>query len=220
MDPVEDDPRVAFCRSVATSSGPSRPSHDIDHVRRVVALARHIARVEGADEVLVACAAYLHDVERGHEDSGGEDHAVAGSRRAREMLPGSGLFSSQEVELVASSIASHRFRSGPAPATVEARCLFDADKVDALGAVGVGRAYMMAGEQGQRLWSDPGVGAAPRHVNQIDHRMYSPVEEYVVKLKHLPDRMMTAEGQRLAERRAAYMASFFEQLEAEVGGDR
>ncbi|MCJ2540940.1 MAG: HD domain-containing protein, partial [Candidatus Thermoplasmatota archaeon] len=72
MDPVEEDPRVAFCRGMAKTSGPIKPSHDADHVRRVVALACHLARVEGADEALVACAAYLHDMERGHEDAGGE----------------------------------------------------------------------------------------------------------------------------------------------------
>jgi uncharacterized protein len=205
---------------MANSSGPAKASHDIDHVRRVVALARHIARVEGADEVLVACAAYLHDMERGREDAGGEDHAVAGARLAREALGGSDLFGEGEVELVADAIASHRYRSGPPPATPEARCLHDADKLDALGAVGVGRAYMMAGEHCQRLHSTVHEGAAPRHVGEIEHSEYSPVEEYTVKLRHLPGRMTTEEGRRLARRRADYMDSFFQELEREVAGER
>jgi uncharacterized protein len=220
VDPIEEDPRTAHCRGIATSSGPMKPSHDVDHVGRVVALARHIARVEGANEVLVACAAYLHDVERGREDAGGEDHAVAGARFAREALGGSGLFGPEEVELVAGAIASHRYRSGPPPSTLEARCLHDADKLDALGAVGVGRAYMMAGEHGQRLNSDVDVGAKARHVGDIDHSRYSPVEEYTVKLRHLPDRMTTDEGRRLARGRAEFMASFFKELEVEVTGRR
>jgi uncharacterized protein len=220
VDPVEDDPRTTFCRQVATESGPMKPSHDIDHVRRVVALARHIARAEGADEVLVACAAWLHDMERGREDAGGEDHAVAGARLAREVLGGSGLFEPEQVEAVADAIGCHRYRSGPPPSTAEARCLHDADKLDALGAVGVGRAYMMAGEHGQRLHSRVDEGARPRHVGEIDHSRYSPVEEYTVKLRHLPDRMTTEEGRRLALRRGEFMAEFFEELEAEVSGDR
>ncbi len=203
---------------MAQSQGPTKPSHDLDHVRRVVALARHIARVEGADEAIVACAAWLHDMERGREDAGGEDHAVAGARMAREALPRSGLFSPVDVDAIADAIASHRFRSGPPPASMEARCLFDADKLDALGAVGVGRAYMMAGEHGQRLHSEVDGREVPRHVGEIDHSTYSPVEEYTVKLRHLPDRMTTDEGRRLAERRSAFMASFFEELEAEVEG--
>jgi uncharacterized protein len=220
VDPVDEDPRVAFCRNTAMSNGPTKPSHDADHVRRVVTLSRHLARAEGADEALVACAAYLHDMERGREDAGGEDHAVAGARVAREVLTECDLFTAHDVRLVADAIASHRFRSGPDPSTVEARCLHDADKLDALGAVGVGRAYMMAGEHGQRLHSTVDGRAEARHVGEIDHSRYSPVEEYTVKLRHLPDRMTTEEGRRLALRRARFMASYFEELEAEVGGDR
>jgi uncharacterized protein len=220
MDPADADPRVEACRELAGDAGHFKPSHDMEHVERVVALARHIARVEGADESLVACSAYLHDVERGREDAGGEDHAVAGARVARGLLEGSDLFAPQEVKAIADAIASHRFRSGPQPSTPEARCLFDADKLDALGAVGVGRAYMMAGEHGQRLHSSPDQTAAPRHVGEIEHGGYSPVEEYAVKLRHLPGRMTTREGRRLAEERARFMATFFAQLEDEVAGRR
>ncbi len=220
MDSVADDPRAVFCRELAEAQGPTKPSHDLDHVRRVVTLSLHIARVEGADEVTVACSAWLHDMERRREDAGGEDHAVAGARYAGEVLHGSGLYGPGEVEAIADAIASHRFRSGPSPASMEARCLYDADKLDALGAVGVGRAYMMAGEHGQRLHSDVAGDASARHVGEIDHSRYSPVEEYTVKLRHLPQRMTTDEGRRLAERRAAFMSSFFEELEAEVGGER
>lgn len=220
VDTVENDPRVVFCRELAEAQGPTKPSHDLDHVRRVVALSVHIARVEGADLVTVACSAWLHDMERGREDAGGEDHAVAGARMAREVLSRSTDFDREEVEAIADAIASHRFRSGPSPGSIEAKCLFDADKLDALGAVGVGRAYMMAGEHGQRLHSDVEKNASARHVGEIDHSRYSPVEEHTVKLRHLPQRMTTGEGRRLAERRAAFMSSFFKELEAEVEGER
>lgn len=216
----EEDPRVRFCRELALSRGPSKASHDTDHVARVVALSRHLARAEGADGALVECAAWLHDILRGREDAGGEDHAVAGARLAREELARSGLFSEGEVGLVVDAIASHRFRSGPPPATPEARCLHDADKLDALGAVGVGRAYMMAGEHGQQLHGRVDEEAMARHVRDIDHSRYSPVEEYSVKLRHLPQRMTTTEGRRLAADRARFMATFFEELDAEVEGRR
>ena len=218
MESLDEDARLAFCRELAEARGPAKPSHDLEHVRRVVALARHIARVEGADEVLVGCAAYLHDIARVEEDAGGEDHAVAGARHAREVLSGSGIFTKTEVDGICDAIASHRFRSGPEPATLEARCLFDADKLDALGAVGIGRAYMMAGEHGQLLWSEVPEDARPRSVAEIDHFRYSPVEEYRVKLFHLPDRMTTGEGRRMAERRHAFMSAFFDELDAEVNG--
>jgi uncharacterized protein len=220
MDPATVDPRVEACMKLASDAGQYKPSHDMGHVERVVALAGRIAQAEGADEVLVVCAAYLHDIERGREDAGGEDHAVAGARVARELLSGTGGFTPEDIEVIAGAIASHRFRSGPPPSTAEARCLFDADKLDALGAVGVGRAYMMAGEHGQRLHSSPDPDVATRHVKEIEHSRYSPVEEYAVKLRHLPERMTTREGRRMAEERAAFMAAFFAQLENEVSGRR
>jgi uncharacterized protein len=217
---IDEDPRVALCRDLACSRGTVKPSHDLNHVQRVVALAQHLATVEGADGVVVACAAWLHDVHRGTEDAGGEDHAVAGARLTREVLGESPLFDGTTVEAVADAIAAHRYRSGPPPATVEAQCLYDADKLDALGAVGVGRAYMMAGEHGQRLHTVVEGSASARHVADIDHGAYSPVEEYTVKLRHLPGRMTTEEGRRMALARAEFMARFFERLEEEVSGRR
>lgn len=211
---------MAFCQDLAETRGATKASHDMEHVRRVVALARHISRVEGADEALVACAAWLHDIERAAEDAGGGDHAVAGARIAREALSRSALFEPGHVDIVVDAIACHRFRSGTVPGTDVARCLFDADKLDALGAVGVGRAYMMAGEHGQLLHSTVDAGTQARHVNEIDHSRYSPVEEYTVKLRHLADRMTTGEGRRLARRRSEFMAAFFEELEEEVRGAR
>ena len=219
MDPIDADPRVAACRSIAEGATGYTSSHDLEHARRVVGLARHIARAEGADEALVACAAWLHDIERAREDAGGPDHAEAGAATARRLLAGRAGFSGGHVEAIADAVRCHRFRAGPAPSTPEARALHDGDKLDALGAVGLGRAYMMAGEHGQRLHTRPPEGAAPRHVGEIDHTEYSPVEEWTVKLRHLPGRMTTGEGRRLALNRAVFMEAFFKQLEDEVRGD-
>jgi len=224
MGPAGEDPRERLCRELAeaatasasASSCAASPSHDLDHVRRVVGLARRIARAEGVDEGLAACAAWLHDIERAAEDRGGTDHALAGAATARRLLTGRPELTAQEVEAVADAIACHWFRSRRAPSTPLARCLFDADKLDAMGAVGVGRAYMMAGEQGQRLHTRVIEGAAPRHMADIEQGTYSPVEEWTVKLRHLEGAMTTAEGRRLASARAAFMESFFEQLELEV----
>jgi len=220
MDPIEADPRVAACRSIAEGAAGYSSSHDLEHARRVVGLARHIARSERADEVLVACAAWLHDIERAREDAGGPDHAEAGAATARRLLAGRAGFSERDVGAIADAVLCHRFRSGPDPTTPEARALFDADKLDALGAVGLGRAYMMAGEHGQRLHTRPPEGAGPRHVGEIDHSEYSPVEEWMVKLRHLPRTMTTREGRRLAMNRALFMEAFFKQLEDEVSGVR
>jgi len=188
-------------------------SHDFDHVLRVLALAERIARAEGGDLEVVRAAALLHDIGRAEEEATGGDHAAIGAARAREILAG---HPPEKVEAVVTAIASHRFRSGPPPATPEARALFDADKLDAMGAIGVARAFARAGAHGQRLWVPPDVAAAqgdgtPEH---------TPVHEFIVKLSQLRDAMTTATGRALAEERHAFMVEFFTRLDAEVRGER
>ncbi|MGB9871659.1 MAG: HD domain-containing protein [Anaerolineae bacterium] len=187
-------------------------SHDFDHVLRVLALAERIARAEGGDLEVVRAAALLHDIGRAEEEVTGEDHATIGAARARQILAG---HPPEKVEAVVAAIASHRFRSGPPPETPEARALFDADKLDAMGAIGVARAFARAGSRGQRLWVPPDIAAAqgdgtPEH---------TPVHEFVVKLSRLPETMTTATGRALAEERHAFMMEFFTRLEAEVRGE-
>ena len=128
-------------------------SHGWDHADRVWNLCRHIGRAEGADLEVLGLAAYLHDIGRPEERaSGGEVcHAVAGAERARRILEEHG-YREETIERVVHCIASHRFRrNGERPRTLEARVLFDADKLDAIGAVGIGRAFLFAGEVGARL---------------------------------------------------------------------
>jgi uncharacterized protein len=187
-------------------------SHDFDHVLRVLALAERIARQEGGDLEVVRAAALLHDVARAEEEATGADHALVGAERAREILAG---HPPEKVEAVATAIAAHRFRSGPPPATPEARALFDADKLDALGAIGIARAYAHAGARGRQLWVPPRV-AASQDDGTLDH---TPVHEFVVKLSRLPDVMTTATGRAIAEERYAFMAQFFARLEAEIRGE-
>jgi uncharacterized protein len=118
-------------------------AHDFDHVLRVLALAERLARSEGADLEVVRAAALLHDVARGQE----ADHAQAGAELARRLLAGQ---PAERVEAVAHAIAAHRFRTGPAPQTLEAQVLHDADKLDAIGAIGVARAFARGGHEGPR----------------------------------------------------------------------
>lgn len=187
--------------------------HDFDHVLRVLALAERIALAEGGDLEVVRAAALLHDLGRAQEQATGEDHALVAARRAGEILAG---HPSEKVEAVAAAIAAHRFRSGPAPATPEARALFDADKLDALGAIGVARAFAHAGAHGQRLWVP--LEAATAEGNGA--REHTPVHEFAVKLSRLREVLTTPTGQAIAEERYAFMSAFFTRLEAEARGER
>jgi len=192
--------------------------HDFDHVLRVLALAERIGQAEGADLRIVRAAALLHDVGREGAEAEELDHAAFAARRAREILAGQ---PPAQVEAVAHAIAAHRFRAGPQPATLEAQVLFDADKLDAIGAVGVARAFAYGGARGQRLWAPvESVDVARWQSEGDDPETHTPVHEFIVKLSRLKDRLFTPAGRAIAEERHAYMVVFFERLDAEVGGEQ
>lgn len=186
--------------------------HDFDHVLRVLALAERLARIEGADFDIVRTAALLHDVARGHGDRLANDHAQAGAEMARAILDRQ---PASKVEAVAHAIAAHRFRTGPAPQTIEAKVLHDADKLDAIGAIGVARAFAFGGHQGQRLWAE--VPPAYQETQDTRHE-HTPVHEYHVKLLKIKDRLLTDSARALAQQRHAFMLQYFERLDQEVRG--
>jgi uncharacterized protein len=193
-------------------------THDFDHVLRVLALAERIGRAEGADVETVRAAALLHDVGRAQAEARGLDHAALAAERAREILAGQ---PAAKVEAVAHAIAAHRFRTQPEPATLEAQVLFDADKLDAIGAVGVARAFAHGGAHGQRLWAPvESVDVARWKHEGDDPNAHTPVHEFVVKLSRLKERLFTATGRAIAEERHATMVAFFERFDAEVRGER
>jgi uncharacterized protein len=192
--------------------------HDFDHVLRVLALAERIGRAEGANLEIVTAAALLHDVGREKAEADGLDHAAVAAARAREILA---KLPPAKVDAVVHAIAAHRFRSGPEPSTLEAQALFDADKLDAIGAVGVARAFAYGGAHRQRLWVPVETVDVDRWLEEGDHpRDHTPVHEFVVKLSRLKERLFTPTGRSIAEERHAYMVAFFRRFDAEVRGER
>ena len=186
--------------------------HDFDHVLRVLALAERLAQAEGADLEIVRTATLLHDMARGQGDRMATDHAQAGAEAARQILAGQ---PPEKVEAVAHAIAAHRFRGGPVPQSLEAKVLHDADKLDAIGAIGVARAFAFGGHEGQRLWAEVPPGYQENMGTRHEH---TPVHEYHLKLVRIKDRLLTASARQLAEGRHAFMVTYFSQLEHEVRG--
>jgi uncharacterized protein len=193
----------------------ARGSHDWDHTERVLKLSLRIGRKEKADLEVLKLAAVLHDIGREEEDrsQGRRCHARSGAVMAKEILKRRGC-DPGTIRAVVEAIRTHRFRKGGAPKTLEARILFDADKLDSIGAVGVGRAFLFAGEIGARL-----------HDKTIDVRKTKPYtredtayREYLVKLSRVRDRMTTREGRRIASERHRFMADFFDRLNKETDG--
>ena len=126
--------------------------HGPDHTERVVQNALAIGHELEARLDILAPAALLHDIGRSAESrsKGGICHAEIGAKLAGPLLRGLD-FSEEDAEAVCHCIRSHRFRGGSRPESLEAQILFDADKLDSIGAVGIGRAFLFAGQIGSRL---------------------------------------------------------------------
>jgi uncharacterized protein len=204
---------IEFARSLYPADADS--AHDFDHVLRVVHLADRIAQAEGADRDIVHAAALLHDIGL---DEGRAGHETSAANRAREILSTQG-YDESFCNAVAHAIESHRFRAGPTPHTLEAQVLFDADKLDAIGAIGIARAFAFGEHRGQKLWGE----VAPDYVDQpagADPRTHTAVHEFHVKLSKIKDRMFTPTGKQLAAERHAFMVAYYEQLDREVRGEK
>lgn len=192
--------------------------HDFDHVLRVTALAERIARAEGADLDVVRTSALLHDVD---ESVDRETHHLLGAQRAREILAGE---PAPFVDAVSHAIEAHRFRHDPQPQTLEAKVLSDADKLDSIGAIGVGRAFAYAATAGTALWrqtieeiraQDTDARRGPKELGEG----YTPSHEFVYKLDVIPERLYTGMARQIAEERRRFMAAFFERLDHEALGE-
>ena len=193
----------------------SKGSHDCEHTLRVYRLAVHLAKKEGADIFIVKAAALLHDIARGIEDSSGgkKDHAAEGAKMAAGILKKLGVNGAAAAR-ICMCIETHRFRGTKKPETAEEKALFDADKLDSIGAVGIGRAFLFAGEIGARLHNGGIKISATKPYTRED----TAYREYMVKLRHVSKKMTTTEGKKLAEERHIYMRDFFARLDLEIKG--
>jgi uncharacterized protein len=193
----------------------SQGSHDWSHTERVTKLCQRIGQKEGADLEILRIAALLHDIGREEQDrsKGKICHAAVGAEIARTILEEVGL-EVEKLERIIHCIQTHRFRGSKAPQTIEARVLFDADKLDSIGAVGIGRAFLFAGEVGAKVHNH-GVDFAKTTSYSEEDTAY---REFSVKLRKVKDRMLTEEGKRIALERHAFMEHFFNRLHDEVEG--
>lgn len=165
-------------------------AHGEDHVMRVLKIARYIAEREGANLEVVLKAAELHDSCRNEEN-----HAVKSAEFARAVLKKQG-YGEEFIEAVAHAIEAHSFSGGIEPKTLEAKILSDADKIDAMGAIGVARAFMVAGEKGRKI------------EETLKH-----FEEKLLKLK---ERLYTETAKKLAEKRHEFLKFFYEEIRKEL----
>jgi uncharacterized protein len=195
------------------------PVHDFDHVLRVYRMAERIAQAEGADLEIVRAAALLHDAE-GATPGGASrtDHHHASAAFAAQVLAAEGWEASR-IEAVQHAIRAHRFRGGEAPQTLEAQVLFDADKLDVLGAIGAARVIGYATLAGKPWYAAPSEQFL-RTGREEPGEPHSAYHEHLFKLRKIKERLFTATGRDIAVERDRYLEEFFERLIDEWRGKK
>jgi uncharacterized protein len=191
------------------------PVHGYDHILRVYRMAERLAQAEGADLEIVHAAALLHDAEGPLTGDTRKEHQLASAEFARQILESEGWVNDR-IAAVQHCIRAHRFRDDrEQPETIEAKVLFDADKLDAIGAIGAVRAIAYAVLDKQYLFAEP----SDRFLNEFQKlpgEAHTPYHEHLFKLSKLKDRMFTDAGKTLAQARHDYLEGFFAQLHAEL----
>ena len=167
-------------------------SHGWDHVERVYDLCWFIAEKEGGDLETLKIASLLHDIARDGERG---DHAKNSAKEAERILRALGI-QRTKISKIVDAIKTHRFKGKSKPRTLEAKILADADKLDAMGAVGIYRAAAFGAE--------------------IQRPIQSTIDHFNEKLLKLKDMMYTKTARRLAERRHKFMLAYLKQIDKET----
>lgn len=189
---------------------PGDPAHDWAHVQRVMANARRLHASEGGNLEILLAAVLLHDIVNLAKNHPQRKQASAMSARAaREYLKPD--FAPAEIEHIAQVIEEHSFSLGRRPSTLEAALLQDADRLDAVGAVGVMRTVATGAKMGSAFYRDQEPFATSRELvddNMIDH--------FYIKTLKLGSGMNTATARELAAARVEFMQTFLAQLRGEI----
>lgn len=189
-------------------------AHDPEHVMRVLYTAMHIAGTEnGVDEDILIAACLLHDIGREAQFKDSRVcHAAEGGNMAEHFLLGIG-WDEQPAKWVHDCIRTHRFRSDDQPVSLEAKILFDSDKLEAAGALGIARTLMYQGQVGQLLYTKRNGQIVPGTEKGDPGSFY---KEYNKKLKNIYTKFYTGEALRIAEARRSTAETFFNSLVSEV----
>lgn len=191
MSSSEEKLETFVKRSLAVNAA---GAHTYDHIRRVCLLAKMIGTTMGADMRVLGAAALLHDVGRPRETETGVSHSILSGEMSKDALIESG-YTQEEIKQIDDAIRTHRFSEGLTPTSKEGEVLSDADKLDAIGAIGVFRAVSQAATENR------GIEGFLRHA-----------DEKLLKLHQL---MYTKEGRVLAKRRNAFLQEFVNRLREE-----
>lgn len=204
--------------------------HNMEHTMRVYNTCLELAKAyPEADLEVIKYAALLHDIggqKEIQDKSGKTDHALMGSEMAEPILKEFGL-SDEKIKHIRDCIVSHRFKTDNRPETIEAKILFDADKLDAIGAIGVARAFVWVGNNKAKIYYKPEnfeeyikENLSGKINGKIqDKSKHSFQIEYETKIKFVVDKLYTQKAKELSRERTKYFKDFLDRLEKEIKGE-
>lgn len=190
------------------------PAHDLAHLDRVWRNARAISVTDGiGDQRILLAASYLHDLVNLPKDHPDRQLASGQSADAAGPILERLGFSREQIKSTQHAIRAHSYSAGIPPETPEAMILRDADRLDALGAIGIARTFVVAGALGLSLYDPADMHAQQRPLN--DGRFA--IDHWQVKLLKLPRDMLTTTGRAIAQQRTRVMLNYLAALSEEIG---
>ncbi len=190
--------------------------HEFNHTQRVYNLSLQIAKEEKADLDIIKSSALLHDIARKKQDECGDKicHAEEGARMAKEILEKTD-FPQDKISSVCSAIETHRFSKKLKPKTKEAEILQDADRLDALGAIAIGRIFSYSGKN-NRSMHNPLIKPQEYKHNTKSETSINHIYEKILKLK--PETFYTKKAREIARERYNFVKQFVDRFINEWGG--
>ncbi|WP_414164148.1 phosphohydrolase [Superficieibacter sp. BNK-5] len=191
-------------------------AHDLAHFRRVWNTARQLASGVMVDELTVLTACYFHDIVNLPKNDPQRHRAsrLAAEETQRILTADFADFPAERYQPVMHAIEAHSYSAGIEPQTDEARIVQDADRLEALGAIGLARVFAVAGSLNVPLFDadDPFADRRP-----LDDRAYA-LDHFQSKLLRLPSTMLTPKGRALAQENVRFLVQFMAKLSAELQG--
>ncbi|EGR1555388.1 HD domain-containing protein [Vibrio parahaemolyticus] len=187
-------------------------AHDIEHVKRVVKTAKQLCDEENADIAIVLPAAYLHDCFTYPKDHPNRKQSSAIAAKKAIAYLESIQYPQHYHDAIAHAIEAHSFSANIRPNTLEAQIVQDADRLDALGAIGVTRCIQVSTHFNAQLYNDNDMFAKERELNDKQFT----VDHFQTKLFKIVDTMNTESARLEANKRKAFMQTYLKQLHDEV----
>ncbi|AYF17229.1 TPA: HD domain-containing protein [Vibrio parahaemolyticus] len=187
-------------------------AHDIEHVKRVVKTAKQLCDEENADIAIVLPAAYLHDCFTYPKDHPNRKQSSAIAAKKAIAYLESIQYPQHYHDAIAHAIEAHSFSANIRPNTLEAQIVQDADRLDALGAIGVTRCIQVSTHFNAQLYNDNDMFAKERELNDKQFT----VDHFQTKLFKIVDTMNTESAKLEANKRKAFMQTYLKQLHDEV----